>query len=149
MLSVKIDEKNLVATLQPEGPLSASDFESAAKTIDPVIEKAGKLNGVIIYTKSFPGWDSFAALVSHLRFVKNHHEKVSHVAIVTDSPLGKFAEPVFRPLGFGWEIVVALLFGFVAKEIVVGTMGEIYLPNEKKEAAGEPPTFLQDGKFNI
>ena len=94
MLSVKIDEKNLVAVLQPEGPLSASDFESAAKTIDPLIEKSGKLNGVVIYTKSFPGWDSFAALVSHLRFVKNHQEKVSHVAFVTDSPLGKFAEPV-------------------------------------------------------
>jgi len=94
MLSVKVDEKNLVATLQPEGPLSARDFESAAKTIDPLIEKSGKLNGVIIYTKSFPGWDSFAALVSHLRFVKSHHENVSRVALVTDSSLGKYAQPI-------------------------------------------------------
>jgi len=94
MLSVRIDETNLVAVLQPEGPLSKSDFESAAKMIDPVIEKSGHLNGVIIRTKSFPGWDSFAALVSHLRFVKKHHEKVSRVALVTDSSLGKFAEPI-------------------------------------------------------
>ena len=96
MLSVKIDETNLVAVLQPEGPLSASDFQSAASTIDPVIEKSGKLNGVIIYTKSFPGWNSFSALVSHLRFVRNHHEKVSRVAFVTDSPLGKLVDPVAR-----------------------------------------------------
>ena len=94
MLSVRIDEKNLVATLQPDGPLSASDFQSAAKAIDPVIEKSGRLNGIIIYTKSFPGWDSFGALVSHLRFVKDHHTKVSRVALVTDSAIGKFADPI-------------------------------------------------------
>ena len=94
MLSVKFDEKNLVAVLQPEGPLSESDFQSAAKAIDPAIEKSGRLNGIIIYAKSFPGWDSFSALVSHLRFVKDHHKKVSRVAFVTDSPVGKFAEPI-------------------------------------------------------
>jgi len=94
MLSVKIDEEHLVAILHPDGPLSATDFQSAAKVIDPLIEKSGHLNGVIIYTKSFPGWDSFAALVSHLRFVRNHHEKVSRVALVTDSSLGKYAQPI-------------------------------------------------------
>ena len=94
MLSVKIDEENRVAVLQPEGPLSESDFRSAARAIDPLIEKSGRLNGIIIYTKSFPGWDSFAALVSHLRFVKDHHRKISRVALVTDSSIGKFAEPV-------------------------------------------------------
>lgn len=94
MLSVETDENNLVAVLQPEGPLSANDFRSAAKVIDPLIEKSGHLNGVIIYTRSFPGWDSFTALISHLRFVKNHHEKVSRVALVTDSALGKYAQPI-------------------------------------------------------
>ena len=94
MLSVKIDEKNLVAVLHPDGPLSEDDFKSAATLIDPVIEKSGRLNGIIIYTKSFPGWDSFAALISHLRFVKDHHRKVSRVAFVTDSAIGKFAEPI-------------------------------------------------------
>jgi len=94
MLTVKVDEKNLVATLQPDGPLSASDFQSAARTIDQLIEKSGRLNGIIVYTKSFPGWDSFGALVSHMRFVKDHHKKVSRVALVTDSSIGKFAEPI-------------------------------------------------------
>jgi hypothetical protein len=62
--------------------------------IDPLIDQSGRLNGIIIYTRSFPGWDSFAALVSHLRFVRDHHRKVSRVALVTDSPIGKFAEPI-------------------------------------------------------
>lgn len=94
MLSVKIDEVNGIAILEPGGPLSQADFESAAKMIDPYIEKTGQLHGLIIHTKSFPGWDSFAALSSHLRFVKNHHKNISRVAFSTDSVVGHFAEAV-------------------------------------------------------
>ncbi len=94
MLSVEIDEVNGIAILEPDGALSKGDFELAAKIIDPYINKAGRLNGLIIHTKSFPGWDSFAALSSHLRFVKDHHRKISRVAISTDSVIGHFAEAV-------------------------------------------------------
>lgn len=40
--------------------------------------------------------------------------------------LGKVLEPLVAPLGFDWRIVVALLFGFVAKELVAGTLGVLY-----------------------
>lgn len=39
------------------------------------------------------------------------------------SMIGRVMTPVFAPLGFGWRSIVALLFGFVAKELVVGTLG--------------------------
>ncbi|MDG6224385.1 MAG: ferrous iron transport protein B [Candidatus Thermoplasmatota archaeon] len=39
------------------------------------------------------------------------------------SDIGKLIEPVFSPLGFNWKLVVSLMFGIVAKEIVLGTMG--------------------------
>ena len=94
MLSVEIDEVNGIAILEPDGPLSKGDFELAAKIIDPYIEKTGQLRGLIIHTKAFPGWDSFAAFSSHLRFVKDHHKKISRVAISTDSMVGNFAEAV-------------------------------------------------------
>ena len=61
-------------------------------TKDPFIEEKGRLNGLIIRSKSFVGWDSFAALTRHLRFVRNHQQKISRVALVTDSPIGKLAE---------------------------------------------------------
>ncbi|MDI3326873.1 hypothetical protein QKW35_21055 [Pontibacterium granulatum] len=64
MLKVQIDEDHLVVILEPEGPLSETDFQSAAKAIDPLIEQHGQLAGIVIHTKSFPGWDSFAALCS-------------------------------------------------------------------------------------
>lgn len=94
MLNVELDEETGIAILEPDGKLAASDFESASAIIDPFIEQSGKLNGIVIHVESFPGWDSFSALVRHLRFVKDHHKKVSHVAFATDSPLGGFAEHV-------------------------------------------------------
>jgi len=48
---------------------------------------------------------------------------------VGDSYLGQFGKllaPVFQPLGFDWRATVALISGFVAKEIVVGTFGVLY-----------------------
>ena len=92
MLTVKLDQEDGVVTLEPNGALTKSDFESAAKEIDPYLEKSGKLNGIIIHVKSFPGWDSFAALITHLKFIKDYHQKVTHVAFVTDSPIGNIAE---------------------------------------------------------
>jgi len=94
MLSVEIDKTYGIAILEPDGPLSKTDFESAAKVIDPYIEKTDRFNGLIIHTKSFPGWDSFLALSSHFRFVKEHHKKISRVAISTDSIVGNFTEAV-------------------------------------------------------
>jgi ferrous iron transport protein B len=55
--------------------------------------------------------------------------------------------PVFEPAGFGdWESTGALLTGFIAKEVVVSTMGQIYVGGE--DAAEDPdavaPTVRED-----
>ena len=53
------------------------------------------------------------------------------------STLGKGLEPVFRPLGFDWKIVVSLIFGTVAKEIVVGTLGVLFGSADDEEALSD------------
>jgi len=40
--------------------------------------------------------------------------------------IGHFMEPVFRPLGFDWRMVVATVSGIAAKEVIVSTMGTLY-----------------------
>ncbi len=40
--------------------------------------------------------------------------------------VGKIFEPIVRPLGFSWRESVALITGFVAKEIVVSTYGVLF-----------------------
>jgi ferrous iron transport protein B len=45
--------------------------------------------------------------------------------------IGSFFAPVFSPAGFGqWQASVSLIFGFLAKEVVVGTMGAIFAVEE-------------------
>ena len=94
MLNVELDKATGIAILRPDGALSQNDFESAASIIDPYIETSGKLKGLIISVKTFPGWKSFDSLLKHFKFVKAHHRKVLHVAFVTDSVLGDFAEKI-------------------------------------------------------
>jgi len=96
MLSVQVDAARGIAILEPQGALSKDDFERAAKLIDPHIKKAGRLNGIVVRTREFPGWDSFGALVSHLKFVRAHHAKLKRLALCTDSPLGSVLPAIAR-----------------------------------------------------
>ncbi|MBU4388725.1 MAG: ferrous iron transport protein B, partial [Proteobacteria bacterium] len=47
--------------------------------------------------------------------------------------IGKTIAPVFAPIGIDWRGSVALLTGFVAKEIVVSTFGILYATEETDE----------------
>ena len=66
-----------------------------------------------------------------------------------DSLLGMAGQVIGRilePAGFGtWEAGSALLSGIVAKEIVVGTMGEIYAVKTKVEEK-KPLSFVEEAK---
>jgi len=53
--------------------------------------------------------------------------------------------PALKPLGFGdWQASGALVTGFVAKEVVVGTMAQVYDVEEAEEEEAEPTTFFED-----
>ena len=47
--------------------------------------------------------------------------------------IGKTIAPVFAPIGIDWRGSVALLTGFVAKEIVVSSLGILYVAEETDE----------------
>ncbi|MCF6206114.1 MAG: STAS/SEC14 domain-containing protein [Sulfurovum sp.] len=94
MLSITLDREEAIVTLEPSGVLTEDDFKTAVKVIDPFIKQHGKLTGLIIETKDFPGWKDFAAFTAHLKFIRNHHKKVKKLAFVTDSSIGDFAEKI-------------------------------------------------------
>lgn len=53
--------------------------------------------------------------------------------------------PVFAPLGFGdWQTSGALVTGFMAKEIVVSTLSQIYINADEGAEVSEPTTFGED-----
>jgi ferrous iron transport protein B len=49
--------------------------------------------------------------------------------------IGKALEPLFTPLGFNWQIVVALIPGMAAREVAVAALGTVYAIEGGKEAA--------------
>jgi hypothetical protein len=92
MIDYHLDRAAAILTIRPESALEKSDFAELAKAVDPQIEEHGDLKGLIVEAPKFPGWDNFGALVTHLRFVREHHKHVKKIAVVTDSHLGDVAE---------------------------------------------------------
>jgi hypothetical protein len=86
------DAAQSILHLRPKAALTKEDFALIAKTVDPQIEKTGALAGIIIEISAFPGWDSLGAMAAHLRFVRDHHQRVKKIAVVTDAKLGVVAE---------------------------------------------------------
>ena len=87
MINYELRRDEGILIITPEGPLSAADFETLGQEVDAYIVENGALMGFMIYVETFPGWEDFAGLISHLKFVKNNHQEFSKVAAVTDSKI--------------------------------------------------------------
>ena len=85
-----------VLALEPKDALSTEDFQEISRVIDPYIREKGKLTGLLIEAASFPGWDSFGALIEHLKFVHDHQRNIDRVAAVTDGAFLKIAPAMAR-----------------------------------------------------
>ncbi len=86
-----------------------------------------KKAGTIILLISIIIWAGFT--FPQLEPAKGINEETAASAQMEQSfagRVGKFVEPVVKPLGMDWRGGVALMAGVVAKEVVVSTMGTIY-----------------------
>jgi hypothetical protein len=75
MIEYDLDTEHSILHVQPKSAIEQDDFVKLAKAVDPHIEATGGLSGLIIEALSFPGWESFGAMVNHFRFVRDHHKK--------------------------------------------------------------------------
>ena len=77
------------------------------------LKKAGKIifGAVLLiwFLASFPAGSAYAG---HESFI---------------GQMGSFLAPLLHPAGFGyWQAAVAFIFGFLAKEVILGTLGTLY-----------------------
>jgi hypothetical protein len=86
-LDYVLDQENGLLEVEIAAPLSSLNFEVMTGAVDSYIEKNGRLNGLLIHTKRFPGWEDFGSFISHIEFIKSHHQKIKKVALVTNSKL--------------------------------------------------------------
>ena len=87
MLKHTIIEPEEILVLEPHAPLEATDFEDLAREIDPFIADNGKLPGLMIHAKVFPGWANLDAFLAHMRFIRSHLQNIVRFAMVSDSVL--------------------------------------------------------------
>lgn len=75
-----------------------------------------KKAGTIIFAVAIVIW-----LLASLPTGAEYASEDSYIGLI-----GKAIAPIFKPNGFGnWQSSVALMFGFMAKEVVVGTLGTL------------------------
>lgn len=85
MIDAELLREDAILVVSPEGALQKADFDRLRLLVDPYIEKNGPLNGLMIYVKSFPGWEDFSSMLSHFRFIDDHQHKIKRVAAVTEN----------------------------------------------------------------
>lgn len=103
MLTYDLDRTRGLLVLRPQGALSADDFKALTRTVDAYLDEQGKLEGLMIEAESFPGWEDFSALLSHFRFVRDHHRRIRRIAVVSDSTFLSVA-PKFASHFVGSEV---------------------------------------------
>ena len=55
-----------------------------------------------------------------------------HIESSVLAAIGRLFSPIFSPLGWDWRLVVAAIFGFIAKEIVIGATAMLYGASEEE-----------------
>ena len=50
--------------------------------------------------------------------------------------IGQALQPLFAPIGFNWQMVVALIPGFAAREVAVATLGTVYAVSDAEANIG-------------
>ena len=73
-----------ILIIEPDTSLYSHDFDRLSTIVDPYIHEHGRLNGLVIHAESFPGWQDFASMLAHIKFIKAHHALINKLAALAD-----------------------------------------------------------------
>jgi len=63
--------------------------------------------------------------------------------------IGHFLEPLFAPIGFNWEIVIALIPGMAAREVAVAALGTVYALSGSADAIGRSLSLTLQSAWSL
>lgn len=109
MINLSLNKIQDYGILSVTGPISVVDIDKLTKEVDQYIEEFGKLSGLIIKVKQFPGWDNLDSFFHHLKFVKDHHRVIGKIGFMTENNLissfpslaGHFVKAELRRFDYG------------------------------------------------
>ena len=90
MLNVQFDGD--VLAVRPDGPIIWEDVATLTRAADEYLVGHPKIAGVMVETRTFPGFASIGAFAVYARFIATHHARVRRIALVTASALAPIAE---------------------------------------------------------
>jgi hypothetical protein len=94
-VSHRIITERGVLLVEPHGRLRAEDFDALDAAADTWSASGeGALRGVVVHARQFPGWENLGSLLRHVRFVRDHHQKIRRVALAVDGPVAHIAPPL-------------------------------------------------------
>ena len=92
MIEFELDKNNSILYVKPKSALQVEDFAQLSAALDPYLNMQAHLKGLVVETLKFPGWKNFNAFIAHMKFIKNHVNKINKIALVTNSPVANVAE---------------------------------------------------------
>ena len=87
-----------VLLVEPQGPLRVEDFVRLRSAARAMLKGRGRLDGVVVHVRKFPGWEDLDAFLEHVRFVRDHHRKVGRIALATNSRFARWVPRLARRL---------------------------------------------------
>ena len=87
MIKARLMREDGILVVSPVDTLEAIDLERLRLLVDPCLEEPGELKGLLIDVETFPGWEDFSGMLSHLRFVHDYQQRINRVAAVTDNDI--------------------------------------------------------------
>ena len=90
MLEYHLDRTSGILSLEPRAPLTARDFDALSLDVDGYLTTHNTLAGIVLSLEHVPGWANLTALLRHMRFVANHHERVCRIAVLTNNALLRY-----------------------------------------------------------
>ncbi|MCC6228991.1 MAG: ferrous iron transporter B [Phycisphaerales bacterium] len=105
-----------------------------AQTLRQAMESAGRDGVVIVMSDSDKA--AARAKVEELEAGADRAEARHALSNSFAGRLGRVIEPVFRPLGFDWQLSVGVLTSFAAREVFVSTMAVMVTGVDDAEDAG-------------
>ena len=171
----KADETPFVMELPPyRMPTAKATFRNMWSKADQYIKKMGGLilvASIIIWALSyFPRYDyediplnyseTVLADLPEEIIMDYDYDRINEIVLQDYqeshsilSYIGRFVEPVMRPLDLGWKACCSLLAGCAAKEVVVSTLGVLYVGEDDAELLSQrlktPSVVTGKAPFNI
>lgn len=92
MIDMSLMKKDGILIVAPTGPFTDDDMEELRGTLSGMVADGDEVKGLLIDAKAFPGYADIAAMYAHLGIIRDFHDKIARLALVSDAAFASAGE---------------------------------------------------------